>query len=171
MTVKAMLQGMQQMTELHKQLIELADLKKRLIIDNQVEQLQQEVKRESEIIYSISELEQHIRNLAQQWMAIQTGTDAGKAAWTVNDVIRQIPASNEKTEMQDAALQLKEAVAILQEKNELNKMLVMQSLDYIQLSLDLILTPDDSQFFYSSHPDQNETGSSSLRKRNFDTKA
>lgn len=144
MSAEALITALKKLQSLHESLYQLALKKTDILKKNDLDALQQLLKEEQQHIHAINVIEKERQQAAQHFLGRETGV-------TISDCIDAA-----EPDMATSLSHLKEsivaAVAQLQEQNELNQTLVFQSLQYINLSLDL-LRPSDDKATYSK-PDQ-----------------
>lgn len=144
MSAEALITALKKLQSLHESLYQLALKKTEILKKNEVDALQQLLKEEQQHIHAINVIEKERQQAAQQFLGRETSV-------TISDCI-DAAAPDMAASLSHLKESIVAAVAQLQEQNELNQTLVFQSLQYINLSLDL-LRPSDDKATYSK-PDQ-----------------
>jgi len=165
MSVKDLLQTMDQLNQIHESLLELSKLKTDILVQNQVVQLNQIVNKENSLMKQITKLDlQRIDNISQ--FLLQKGYKPN-AKITVDDLTKLVFKAEEKLLLKGAQEKLLGTIEQLKELNQLNQKLIEQSLAYIEYSMDLVLGPPEDEMVYRN-PSQQQS-----QKRNgiFDSRA
>jgi len=118
---------------IYTEVLELAEKKKRIIIDGKLKELEEITRRESEIVGILIKLE-NIRSQTSEQLAAEKGV---KNLASVRDLL---PLLEPKDQLKISSLhsQLKGTITALQNANELNGKLLRQSLDLVDFNLNLI---------------------------------
>lgn len=166
MAIQDMLQVLSEQTEIHRDMLQIADQKKNAIIQNDVERVNQLVNKESKLIRQITELEEK-RIFEVNRFVVGKGYRANPNI-TISDLLKIVFNGEERKKLQEAQASLAAVVGKLKEANALNQQLIEQSLQFINYSLDLIAGTSEDDAIYH-HPDkQNHT---LKRPGMFDTRA
>lgn len=166
MAFEALIQMMTALNDVHENLLELAERKKQVLIQNDVEQLMQIVSKENKLVKQIGELDLQRVEAIGQFM-IEKGYKPNPKV-TVSDLTKIIFNVEEKKLLLGAQKQLLGSIHRLKEMNQLNQQLIMQSLEYINYNLDLIAGPPEEDAVYK-HPQHQTYGIK--RSGLFDTRA
>ena len=156
MPLEKMIRSLEKLIEHQEGLINVAVGKTDIIIRNDIEALQTILKQENKHIQIIQKLEAEIFKLGKE---ILEKTGYIDATQTLTAVIECVP--EEKREyLHELKERLTAAALTLQQRNNLNQELLEQSLQFINLSLDLLL-PDMDSFNYNPtvQDEQKETHS------------
>jgi uncharacterized protein YicC (UPF0701 family) len=143
---------------LHKSLFELAERKTEILKGNDIAELNSLLKEEQRHIYAIQQMEEQRKNATAKM--VQSSDQALSALIAaVND--------EERTMIVDLKERLTEVIEKLKRQNDLNQQLIQQSLQFVHLSLDMIL-PQPEVYNYGRR--DTEDGEQSVRAL-FDSKA
>lgn len=153
--------------DLHTELLALATRKKQVLIDNQVDELSKIVAQESKLAKKVAEHEQAWLNAAHQ-TAAERGFAFVSSAVTMSDLIKVVPNAEDKRKLGEARTKLQAVVDEFRAAHELNQMLIQESLDFINYSLDLFTASPEDDATYG-RPEKPTT--SSGRSGIFDTRA
>ncbi|WP_284643212.1 flagellar protein FlgN [Paenibacillus silviterrae] len=166
MSFQALLETMSALNEIHNTLLELAEQKKHVLINNQVEQLTQIVTKENKLLKQIGELDERRVEVIGEFL-MEKGYKPNPRV-TVGDLTKIIFNVEEKKQLTDAQKQLMGTIRKLRDLNQLNQELIQHSLAFVNYSLDLIVGPPEDDVLY-----QNPQLQSNAPKRQglFDTRA
>lgn len=119
--------------EIYQEVLELAENKKRIIIDGKLRELEVITRRETEIVGILIKLE-NLRSQTSEQLAAEKGI---KELASVRDLL---PLLDPKDQLYISTLQsqLKGTITALQNVNELNGQLLQQSLELVDFNLNLI---------------------------------
>lgn len=149
---------------LHKSLYELAKRKTDIIIKSDVDALKHILKDENKHIQAIQKLSLELSDIGSAIL----DKDQNSGAATISAIIENA-GSHDKGMLHNLKADLEEQVDSLKRQNNLNQDLLEQSLQFVNLSLDLLI-PDLDTFNYSSNNESNEDISQNKRSL-FDSKA
>ncbi|WP_166243623.1 flagellar protein FlgN [Paenibacillus turpanensis] len=165
MAIQELIQVLRDMKDIHQSLLDIAQLKKETLINNQVDQLNGLVIKESKLVKQIAELEQK-RVFEIGRFLVGKGYKPDPAV-TVSDLSRIVFKAEDKQALLDAQQELAVVLGQLQRANQVNQELARNSLAFIDYTLNLLIGAEDDSVY--QHPQQQAGG----YKRNsyFDTKA
>lgn len=164
MSVAGIVQLLENLTELHRPLLELGEQKKQVIIDNDVERLNQIAAQENKWIKRILDLEKHREQATEAFLSKHGHPPVRNM--TISELAKLVFNINEKQALLAAQMKLMDIMAKLKSVNELNQSLIEQSLAFINYSLDLLMGPEDDTVY--RNPAQQT--STSNRQGYFDTR-
>lgn len=120
---------------IYEEVLDLAEKKKRIIIDGKLKELEDITRRETEIVGILIKLE-NLRSQTSEQLAAEKGI---RELVSMRDLL---PLLDPKDQLYISALQaqLKGTIASLQNVNELNGKLLKQSLELVDFNLNLIST-------------------------------
>jgi flagellar biosynthesis/type III secretory pathway chaperone len=148
MSVQAVVEAMDRMTEIHGVLLELAEQKKHAIVRNDIDLLNQITHQENKLIKQIEELDRQ-RTEAIGQALIQRGYRPNPRI-TVSDLIRLIYKAEDKQALMRSRDELLAAIDKLRAAHSLNQQLIRQSLAFIEYSLDLLIGPPEDEAVYQN---------------------
>lgn len=117
----------------HQRLLALAEHKKQVLIENEMDTLSQIVQEEAELIHRIERLETE-RQGAGRLLAVRAGVRAEQL--TAERVAQMAETSGERERMTTLTEELRDVILKLKDFNDLNQMLIQQSLDLIQATVE-----------------------------------
>ncbi|MGP7818536.1 flagellar protein FlgN [Niallia sp. 01092] len=130
MHVAAIANTLKDLNLLHENLLELATEKTDVLIRGDMDFLKSIMSKEQKLIKLIQNKDQDLRIFSKGYL--QRENDI-----TLNDVIKQSEEKDSETLIQ-LKQQLEETIKDLKNKNETNQQLLQQSLQFVQVSLDLL---------------------------------
>lgn len=149
---------------LHEQLNELAIKKVETVKKNEIMALNEIIKQETSLIKKLTKAEQSRMDVVQEFRRAK--------GLVIEDVTMELIIEHSPVEEQPKLTEqfqiLLNEMILLKEMNELNKMLIEDSLRFVNLSLDL-LSPDMTDMNYE-RPTTKESGSAEQRSI-FDSRA
>lgn len=163
MSVMKIKKQLTMLIKLHKSLNEIAIKKTDIIIKGDAEKLQSIVKDESKHIQAIGQTNHLLIDETHVFLHAQGA--AGEPS--ISAVLDHV-SDSEHQEILDLKEELKEQIADLKTKNDANQALLEQSMDFIHLSMDMLM-PDIEAYNYSG-PEQNSPVKQESRSI-FDSKA
>lgn len=163
--VNSIIRSLAQMTNLHEELITLAEEKKDAIIQNDVNQLSSIMTRETRISKRIQAEEVNLQESSMNFL--QEKGIRSKLKLTVSEVMRLVFDVNERESLSYERNRLVETINRLKLLNERNQELIKQSLSFIDFSLNMYIGAEDYGF-YQPDPKQVTVNKSN---RLFDSRA
>ncbi|MEK3733191.1 MULTISPECIES: flagellar protein FlgN [Paenibacillus] len=166
MSVRSIIDCMRRQIELHEQLIEAGKDKRQAIMVNDVERLTAVITRENRLLKQVAETEALRQGAADNFLR-EKGIRS-QLQLTVTELTRLVFNPEEKDELLAVQRELTDRLLELKELNNSNRDLIEQSLDFIDYSLNLLVSNPDDDMLYR-HPNQpNTTGKGHSM---FDTRA
>ena len=157
---------LQQLVEAHRELIDIGELKKEALINNQVDLLNEQVNKETRLIRHITELEKQRLEAAMNFL-ISRGY-APNPQVTLANLIQLVYKAADKQALQEIHAELLDVTSRLKQLQQLNNDLLNHSMDYIEYSLNLMIGSTDDDATYS---DPSKRSQQVKRPGFFDTKA
>lgn len=152
---------------MHKSLLELAYKKTELIKVNNMEAFNQLLKDEQAHVAAIEQLEQQRQIMVTDYLRAKGIALSDHP--TVADVIEAANTSQQKQQLQTIRDRLLLVMGDLQQQNNLNQQLVLQSLKFVNMTLEM-LRPRPEQINYSSR-EVRGTQQATSKKMYFDSQA
>ncbi|MNI40431.1 FlgN protein [compost metagenome] len=165
MAIEDLLEMMNKLQEAHVALLDLTKDKTRIIVSNQVEQLNQIVNKENKLLRHIGELDQQRMRVVNEYLISRGYTPNPRIS--VSDLVKVIFKAEDKIALAEAQKSLLSLIDQLKEHHALNQQLIEQSLAFIDYSLDLVMGAPEDDAIYRNPMQQRNTNRSGV----FDTKA
>lgn len=164
-SVQRIIESLTLLNDLHKQLLDIAEEKKQVIIKNDVEGLSQLMTKESRLLKQVAEAEGERQQMAQQFL--QEKGIRSQLNLTVTEIARLVFQAEERMELLNIQRDLSDTLHKLKERNVILQELLQQSLSFVEYSLNLYMSRPEDEVVYQ-HPAQ---GNSSTPRSMFDTRA
>lgn len=145
MSATPIIQQMEAMLQLQNQLMELAEEKTKVIIDNRVNDLARITSAETKLIRQVAECEKACADAVRNML--ETKGFPPRTAVTMSGLAKLITNPNEKEALRHLQQQLSEVIDRLKQRNDLNQQLIEHSLAFINYTIDLTVgAPDDMMY-------------------------
>lgn len=164
MSVQAIIKKLDKLTEIHQQLVQLSKEKTTVIKEGAVEKLQAVLVKERKYVQQLEQAEESRRTEVEAWFE---ENKLPLAEATVTTMLQQLTAEEEKEAVEAAAVRLTEAIVEFKQQEQLNMALIQQSMQFVQLSIDL-LSPTLKSMNYGN---KTQSEQSSVGRSVFDSKA
>ncbi|MDK8181628.1 flagellar protein FlgN [Paenibacillus sp. UMB4589-SE434] len=165
MSITRVIAALDQLSGLHKQLLEIAEEKKGVLIRNEVDVLAALTNKESRLIKLVNEADEE-RNQAAQLFLKEKGIRSSLQL-TVTELSKLVFNHEERAELHDAQLRLTKVLEALKVQNRNIQDLLEQSLNFVDYSLNLLTSRPEDESIYQ-HPSLGHNKSS---RSMFDTRA
>ncbi len=167
MELPTILETLEKLEKMHRSLYEIALNKTNIVKSNDMAELDHVLKTEQAHVAAIETLEQQRQVQVKQYLINQ-----GFSCTDTPTVAHLIEAAHGHPLLAELKLQrerLIEVVEMLKEQNELNQKLVFQSLQFVNMSLNMMRPPQQEQVNYS---DKEVFGQNEVSKKSyFDSQA
>ncbi|GAB6991330.1 flagellar protein FlgN [Paenibacillus pini] len=167
MSVQSLVNLLEQLDVAHKYMLDLAILKKKAVMDNNVDSLIRLMNQETKGMKQIELLEQQRVSEAQQFL--QACGIKSQLNLTLTEISRLVFDIEDKQKLLQIQKQLSETMTQLKEANDLNQKLMEQSLSFIDYSLEVMVGRPNQEATYQ-HPSERNSGLGS-RAGIFDSRA
>lgn len=151
---------MAKLNVMHKSLVKLADHKTELITNGDMEGIKKMINDEQSHISAISQLEGQRQQAVLRYFngqQLAPGTQP-----TIEQLIALVPTTQEKTQLQQTRDELLQTVEHLQKTNELNQKLLFNSLQVINMTVDM-MRPQQDNFNYGESQGRRSNASTTGR--------
>ncbi|REE84478.1 FlgN protein [Paenibacillus taihuensis] len=149
MNVETIIATLEQQADVYRQLLDLAKEKTPYLVHNQVEHLNLALQQERKLVKAAEELEQQRMRLCGQYF-----TGLGMLRYKggkISEMIRTVTSPRDKQQLTDLHNTLTSLLDDLQRVSQMNQQLIMQSLKFIDYSIDLMMDDPNSDVVYQ-HP-------------------
>ncbi|WP_068673084.1 flagellar protein FlgN [Oceanobacillus sp. Castelsardo] len=163
MSIKPIIQSLFKLIDLHKELLSISEQKTELVKAGTIDKLQQLIVKERKQIRLLEQMEGKRQQEVEKWFSIQ-GLPTSDA--TITTILETLENESEKVEITKASEQLTDYMMKLKQQESLNQTLIDQSLQFVQLSLDL-LNPSISNLNYGKQKQEMKSYNRSI----FDSQA
>lgn len=163
-SIEPLLETLTKLVKLHKSLNEIAKQKTETLKQGDMDELQKTIKEEQLHLKAIKLLDVTRQRNLKSFLEGIGNSDGNLTLSACIDLVNP----EKKLKLIDVREQLVEQIDKLKERNKLNQSLIEQSLDFVNMSLDL-LTPDPDSYNYGNSDDS--TDYEPIKRSMFDSKA
>lgn len=164
MSVQQIVSILEKLEKMHKSLLELSLKKTELVKKGDMEELDKMLKNEQSHVAAIGTLEQQRQALVRDYLNAKGIALADPPS--VLDVIEAADTEEERNQLEEVRKSLMLVIDDLRRQNDLNQKLVFQSLQFVNMTLDM-LRPRPEQINYSGK----EIQSQQTTRTSFDSQA
>lgn len=165
MSVKPIIALMNKLGSLHQSLLTLSKEKTEHLKEGNMADLQSLLVTERKHIQAINQVESEREKLAHQWFQARGLQDQQP---TVSAMLAEVAVDKEKDQLQAAFEQLIYVLAELKQQEQLNQQLTQQSLQFVELSMDMLQPSMKNMNYGKPNAKGTDTGS---KRSLFDSKA
>lgn len=162
MSTEPIISIMDKLNMMHRSLLKLAYHKTEILKTSNVEELSETMKNEQSHIAAISQLEEQRQKLVVQFFQ---ANQIDYKEPTINELLKYV-TGEEAVQLDTKRKELLLTIDTLQKQNDLNQKMLFQSLQFVNLTLDL-LRPQPDQINYQSKAG----GRSAMKTGQFDSQA
>ena len=164
MSIEKILETLDKLERMHRSLLELSGKKTEILKANDMEQLNAILKTEQAHVAAIETLEQQRQMLVKEYLKANGVANADKP--TVTQLI-EVATAEEKPKLAAIRERLLAVVDELKKANSLNQKLVMQSLQFVNFSLDLLQPQRAAQSNTFNYSGAEVRGTSAIGKKSY----
>lgn len=163
MSIQEVTLKLAQMNEIHCTLLGLAEQKKQVLINNEVNELSLLMKQEAKLVKLIAVYEQEWMDATVRFFHIKGIHPSPNI--TISDLAKMVNQPDVRAALVRAQTELVETIHKLKKANQFNQELIQQSLAFIDYSLDLVTGSYEQEAVYHN-PSQH--GNEKMRIGSFD---
>lgn len=130
--------------EIYTEITQLAELKKKVIMDSKLKELEEITKKEQAFTLSLIKLENLRSKTVDQLLSLYNLVEVNN----VSDLL-QYMAEDERLAVSNMKSKILNEVQVIEQKNNQNRALLEQSLEFIDFNMDVLTTLDDSNEYGS----------------------
>lgn len=164
MSVNSIIDKLEQLVEIHQQLIQFSLEKTTIVKNGEVDKLQSHLVKERKLVQQLEKAEAAREKEVEKWF-IDNGLSLDDT--TITTMLQHLQDEGEQQALEASAVRLAEALINLKQQEQLNVALIQQSMQFVQLSIDL-LSPSLANINYNNKTDMDK---SSANRSLFDSKA
>lgn len=135
MSVQPIIDVMNKMCTMHESLLALSRTKSEFLKEGDAEGLQKLLPKENQHVRAIEKLEQERIKLTDQWFAQHAEEEPEK---TLTNILKHLRNDKEKDDLKGLYEKFVIILADLKQQEQLNRELTRQSLQFVELSLDML---------------------------------
>ena len=156
------IKSLENLVALHDELLQFSERKTEIIKEGSIEKLQKVIVKERKLVRQVEQAEKERSSLVEVWYV---ANDFPIEEATVTDMLEKTTDEHEKVALEEVTIKLTKAITNLKANEQLNIALINQSMQFVQVSLDL-LSPSLKNLNYGDQSEREEPGRSV-----FDSKA
>ena len=162
MSITAINESLQALTRIHEELLEVSKRKTDIIKEGSIEKLQAILAEERKYIKVLEQAEQKRQKEVEKWY---TDQQLPLEEMTITNMLHMLTDKQDQQVLENVTIQLTEAITELKQQEQLNQTLIQQSMQFVQLSLDM-LSPTIQNMNYGKSKDRE-----GAKRSVFDSKA
>lgn len=139
-------QALTELVGLHRELLNISVEKMEGIKAGNIDSLQPLLTRERKLVRKIEQVEEIRIQLVNDWIKAEEITDAEP---TITFILEQMTNETERQELEEVTIDLTKVITELKAQEKLNIALINQSMQFVQMSLDL-MSPSLKNMNYSN---------------------
>ncbi len=151
MSVQQIMELMEQLVDVHKQLLSISKEKTERFKEGAIEPLQQLLVKERKQIRLLEQTESKRQQAVEKWFQTN-GMDTEQ--YTVSHMLEKLEDEKEREALANITTTLTETIVELKQQEQLNEALIRQSMEFVQMSLDL-MNPNISSMNYGKEMKEN----------------
>jgi flagellar biosynthesis/type III secretory pathway chaperone len=163
-SVNSIIEKLEKLVDMHNQLIQLSLDKTTIVKNGEVDKLQPLLVIERKLVQQLEKAEEARKKDVDEWFASR-GLPQEDA--TITNMLNHLQDEEEQNALETSAVRLMEAIIALKQQEQLNIALIQQSMQFVQLSMDL-LSPSLTSINYGNKTNADK---SSVNRSIFDSKA
>ncbi|WP_188454139.1 flagellar protein FlgN [Virgibacillus oceani] len=162
MSVQPIIQSLEKLVTLHESLLNVSQQKTQVMKEGSVEKLQPLLIKERKHVQALEQAEAKRQQDVDKWFAEQQISNEHA---TITAMLEVLANENERDELEKITVSLTEVITKLKGQEQLNQALINQSMQFVQLSLDM-LNPSIKNMNYGKKEDTD-----TIKRSVFDSKA
>lgn len=162
MSIKVISESLQTLTNIHEELLEVSERKTDIIKEGSTEKIQAILVEERNYIKVLEQAEQKRQKEVEKWY---TDNQLPLENMTITNMLEILTDEIEQQELENMTIQLTKVITRLKQQEQLNQALIQQSMQFVQLSLDMLNPTIQSMNYGKSQ------GTEGSKRSVFDSKA
>lgn len=162
MSIAPLLNKLQDLLKAHETLLLISDEKTDVLIEGNMEAFQKILLSEKKAVKELSRAENERQKVSTQYASDYKLTEEEV---TVTSLIERLTDSDEHKHLEDITTKLVNCITELKRKEEMNRVLIQQSMQFVQFSLD-VMNPNIEKMNYG-----NKSKNSNNARSTFDSQA
>lgn len=161
MSIEIIIQSLQKLITVHESLLDLSKQKTEVVKEGSIDKFQQILSKERKFVQMLEKAEQNRQQVVEQWFVHQ-GHSLDNI--TITKMLDLLKDGEEKNNLETVTIELTNRLTELKQQEQLNQELIRQSMQFVQISLDM-MQPTIKNMNYGN---QNNDGT---KRSVFDSKA
>lgn len=164
MSIEVIIQSLTELTSIHENLNSISEEKTEVVKEGSVDKLQQLLSKERKQILILEKAENKRQELVEKWFSEQK---LPLNDMTITHMLEIITNEHDANRLEHTTIGLTKAITKLKQQEQLNQDLIRQSMQFVQMSLDM-MSPTIKNMNYGKGKDRDTEGS---KRSVFDSKA
>ncbi|PAV31014.1 flagellar protein FlgN [Virgibacillus profundi] len=135
MSVQTIIQSLEKLVNLHMELLEISLQKTEVVKDGSIDKLQAVLLKERKSVRAIEQAEVIRQTEVEEWFSHK---QLPKGEATITNMLELITDEQEKITLGNITIKLTQSITKLKQQEQLNQALINQSMQFVQLSLDMM---------------------------------
>ncbi|RKQ35579.1 flagellar protein FlgN [Oceanobacillus halophilus] len=135
MSVESIIQSIEKLVSVHEELLIISKEKTKIIKEGSIEKLQALLVKERKQTRLLERAELHRQSEVEKWL-IKKGISSENVR--ISNMLTHVEISNDKEKLASVTTELTEKITMLKLQEELNQALLKQSMQFVQLSMELL---------------------------------
>ncbi|WP_340002104.1 flagellar protein FlgN [Oceanobacillus sp. FSL K6-0127] len=135
MSADTIRESLEKLVQIHTDLLAVSEDKTRIVKEGAIENLQKLLVEERKQLRLLEQAENKRQQAVSNWCTLNhiQAEDA-----TITNILKHITLEKEQVKLENAATKLTELITKLKQQEQLNQVLISQSMQFVQVSLDLM---------------------------------
>ncbi|SET09450.1 FlgN protein [Oceanobacillus limi] len=161
MSVESIIQSIKNLVKVHENLLKISEEKTEVVKAGSVDKLQTVLIKERKLVQLLDKEEDSRKKKVDEWF-LQNGFPTEDT--TISKILESLTNEKEKKELENHTVELTELMLKLKQQEQLNLALIQQSMQFVQVSLDL-MSPSLKNMNYGNEKDQSSSNRSMFDSR------
>lgn len=135
MSVATIIQSLQKLIHIHASLVDVSEQKTSIIKEGLIDKLQPILSKERQAVQMLEKAEAKRQQAVEQWYMDNQLTSS---TMTITHMLDVLDSSEERHQLEEATTELTHLLTELKRQEQLNNALIQQSMQFIQMSLDMM---------------------------------
>ncbi|AUJ23288.1 flagellar protein FlgN [Virgibacillus dokdonensis] len=135
MSLKTLIDILEKLLHLHVEFVDLSKMKTNVVKNGDVDTLSSIIARERKLSRKMEKVEKERQQYMATWFEVNQPQEQEQ---TVTTLLSQVESEKDKEQLIELTTELMRTMAQLKQQEQLNRMLIQQSLQFVHFSLDLM---------------------------------
>jgi len=135
LSVEPIIEALEKLMKLHEGLLDTAVKKTEMIKEGSVDKLQSLLVKEHKFVQALEQAEKSRQKAVEKWLESERITLHQP---TITAILETVGDEQEKNELETTTVKLTNTITQLKQQEELNQALIRQSMQFVELSLDMM---------------------------------
>ncbi|WP_339227324.1 flagellar protein FlgN [Oceanobacillus sp. FSL K6-2867] len=135
MSADTIRESLEELVQIHMDLLAISKDKTHIVKEGSIENLQKLLVKERKLLRLLEQAEKKRQQAVHDWCEMNR---IQEEAATITNMLKHITLETERVQLEVAATKLTEMITNLKQQEQLNQVLISQSMQFVQLSLDLM---------------------------------